>query len=60
MNTYMYESPITEHQINFLQKTIGVTVLETQEKVLMCGDKGFGAMASVQTIKESILDHLAL
>ncbi len=50
MNTFMYENPITEIQQKFLRETLKVKVLPTVEKVLVCGDKGLGAMASVDTI----------
>ena len=36
MNTDMYEHPITERQLGILQNELGVTVLDTVEKVLMC------------------------
>ena len=50
MNTCMYEHPVTEIQQKFLRQTLGVNVLQTVEKTLMCGDTGKGAMASIDTI----------
>ena len=58
MNTFMYEHPITELQEKFLSETLGVTVLPTVEKTLMCGDTGKGAMASPETIVEAVLKSL--
>ena len=49
MNTFMFEHPITEKQLNNL-KNLGIVVMETQTKVLMCNQKGSGAMASVEDI----------
>ena len=54
MNTYMYESPLTEIQESFLSDKLGVIVLPTVEKVLVCGDKGKGAMASVSDIVQLV------
>ncbi|EAR95652.2 phosphopantothenoylcysteine decarboxylase (macronuclear) [Tetrahymena thermophila SB210] len=53
MNTFMYQHPITEKQINQL-KEWNIIVLPTVEKILVCGDKGLGAMAEVLTICDSI------
>ncbi|XP_023320354.1 phosphopantothenoylcysteine decarboxylase [Eurytemora carolleeae] len=53
MNTYMFEHPVTRPQLQTIQGW-GYTVLEPQVKTLVCGDKGTGAMASVETILESI------
>ena len=54
MNTFMYEHPITEMQERMLRDTLKVTVLDTVEKTLMCGDTGRGAMASVDTIIDAV------
>lgn len=58
MNTQMFISPITDIQIQFLTEKLNVKVLPTVEKVLMCGDKGIGAMAEVPTIIEAITQAL--
>ena len=58
MNTFMYDHPITEIQEKFLRETLNVKVLPTVEKTLMCGDTGKGAMASVDTILETIQQSL--
>ena len=54
MNTAMYENPITGIQEAFLREKLKVHVLETVEKLLICNDKGKGAMAEVKTIVEAI------
>ena len=54
MNTFMYEHPITEMQERMLRDTLKVTVLDTVEKTLMCGDTGRGAMASVDMIMDAV------
>ena len=56
MNTFMYENPITEIQQKFLRETLKVKVLPTVEKVLVCGDKGLGAMASVDSIVSVVVE----
>ena len=50
MNTYMYENPITEIQETFLRDKLGVQIVPTVLKTLVCGDTGKGAMASVSSI----------
>lgn len=50
MNTFMYEHPLTEKQIDVLKNTLGVHVLPTLYKKLMCGDEGYGAMLDVPSI----------
>ena len=54
MNTLMYESPITQDQLRFLQETLKVKVLPTVEKKLMCGDIGKGGMLGVPEITEIV------
>ncbi|EGR34628.1 phosphopantothenoylcysteine decarboxylase, putative [Ichthyophthirius multifiliis] len=39
MNTYMYNHPITLKQLNKLKKW-NFIIMDTLEKILMCGDKG--------------------
>jgi len=50
MNTFMYEHPITEFQLKFLEEKLNVKVLSTLFKRLMCGDEGYGAMLDVASI----------
>jgi len=53
----MFEHPVTQPQLETI-KTWGYTVLSPQVKTLVCGDKGTGAMASVETIVQAINSHL--
>lgn len=57
MNTHMYSHPITREQLSKLQ-TYGYIRVDCIEKRLACGDVGIGAMASVDTIAEKVIDHL--
>ena len=54
MNTMMYEHPITDLQLKYLQDTLKAKVLPTVLKKLMCGDEGYGAMIDVQTIVKEV------
>ncbi len=58
MNTYMYNHPLTGKQLKILSEDFGFTVVDCVEKVLMCGDVGIGAMASVDTIVAVVKDLL--
>lgn len=49
MNTVMWEHPLTQEQLNLLQSR-GVTIIPTISKQLACGDVGYGAMATPETI----------
>jgi len=53
MNTMMWDHPITSEQLQKLNNW-GVTVVDPVAKVLMCGDKGKGAMANLETIVEAL------
>jgi len=53
MNTMMWNHPVTSSHLNLLQSW-GVTVVPPVEKVLVCGDKGTGAMAGLDTIQAAI------
>lgn len=55
MNTAMWDHPLTLEQIEKL-KVFGYEEIPPIEKVLMCGDKGKGAMADLDTITKRILD----
>lgn len=50
MNTDMFEHPITEKQLAVLRGELGVHVMDTVVKMLMCNTKGSGAMAEVGDI----------
>jgi len=53
MNTLMWQHPVTAPQLETLRGW-GVTVVPPVEKTLVCGDKGVGAMASVDTIVDVV------
>ncbi|XP_071964042.1 phosphopantothenoylcysteine decarboxylase-like [Antedon mediterranea] len=52
MNTHMWEHPVTSTQVEIL-KTWGYTEVPCVEKLLACGDKGYGGMAEVNTIVQT-------
>jgi len=49
MNTSMWNHPVTSEHLERITKW-GYTVIEPISKVLMCGDKGKGAMENVPEI----------
>ncbi|XP_069480637.1 phosphopantothenoylcysteine decarboxylase isoform X6 [Ambystoma mexicanum] len=53
MNTYMWQHPVTEQQVELL-KGFGYTEVPCIFKKLVCGDEGRGAMAEVATIVEKV------
>lgn len=53
MNTKMYEHPSTSEHVGKLLSW-GYHLIPVTEKVLVCGDKGVGAMAEICTI----VDHV--
>lgn len=57
MNTKMWEHPITETQISTLKKW-GYVEIPVISKTLICGDKGLGAMAEVDTICEMVMRYV--
>ena len=57
MNTFMWDHPTTQPQIDRL-KSWGFIEIPCIEKVLMCNDKGKGAMAEPFTIVESVFNVL--
>ena len=57
MNTMMWDHPITNQQINVL-KSWGYQEIPPIEKVLMCKDKGVGAMADPDSIVGKSCDIL--
>lgn len=58
MNTLMYKHPLTKKQIDILVEGFGFILVDSIEKVLMCGDSGIGAMAKVEDIIEKIFEIL--
>ncbi|XP_013792078.1 phosphopantothenoylcysteine decarboxylase-like [Limulus polyphemus] len=57
MNTHMWDHPITVTQIEKL-KELGYIEVPCVAKKLACGDSGYGAMAEVPTIVETVVKHL--
>lgn len=57
MNTYMYDNPITQKNINQL-KTFGYEEIAPKTARLACGDVGRGALANVEDIVQAVLAHL--
>lgn len=53
MNTFMWESPFTGQHLSVL-RNLGVQVIPPISKVLACGDIGQGAMASVDSIADTV------
>lgn len=54
MNTKMWEHPSTLDQLSRI-KSWGIGVIDPIEKVLYCGDRGIGAMESIDKIKDVII-----
>ena len=54
MNTFMYEHPLTSKQIRVLAEELGVVVLRTLFKKLMCNEEGLGAMVTVEEIMATL------
>ena len=57
MNTKMYENPITQENLSKLEK-YGWQIIQPRETVLACGDKGIGALASVETIIKKVKEMI--
>lgn len=53
MNTYMYQNPIMQRNLNTL-KEVGYQEIEPREALLACGDFGRGALASVDEIVDQV------
>ena len=56
MNTQMWDNPFTEKQIDIMRE-LGCIIIPPQEKMLACGEKGNGAMASVNSIVEVVVER---
>ncbi|KAL3083130.1 hypothetical protein niasHS_010932 [Heterodera schachtii] len=54
MNTAMWENPLTYQHLKTLKELLLYREIPPIEKEMMCGDKGYGAMASVQMIASII------
>ena len=57
MNTAMYESPITQSNINKL-RGFGYQFVEPKESLLACGDLGKGALADIEVIVDAVKKHV--
>ncbi|AGU83665.1 phosphopantothenoylcysteine decarboxylase [Streptococcus anginosus] len=57
MNTKMYENPITQENLSKLEK-YGWQMIQPRETGLACGDKGIGALASVETIIKKVKEMI--
>jgi len=58
MNTFMWDHPVTRPQVERLQSW-GYIVIPPVVKTLVCGDTGTGAMASVETVEQTVLQLLS-
>lgn len=56
MNTKMLEHPATQQNLKLLQD-YGYQIIQPRDTVLACGDKGSGALASVETIVETVKEN---
>lgn len=59
MNSQMYLHPVTGASLQKLKSYPGVTVLETAEGVLACGEEGPGKLLEPDLILDFVLKHLA-
>ena len=55
MNTAMYQHPLTEKQLNILKNDFNFNIVKPIEKILVCGDKGIGAMAEISIISDMLI-----
>ena len=56
MNTKMLEHPATQRNLKLLQD-YGYQIIQPREALLACGDKGSGALATVETIVETVKEN---
>ena len=56
MNTRMLEHPATQRNLKLLQD-YGYQIIQPRHATLACGDKGSGALASVETIVETVKEN---
>lgn len=59
MNTYMWTNPPTVEHLSMVEKW-GYKIVMPIEKTLMCGEKGLGAMAALETIIEKLVEVLGI
>jgi phosphopantothenoylcysteine decarboxylase len=58
MNTAMWDNPLTAAHLEKL-RSLGYTIIPPQEKTLVCGDVGMGAMASTDNIVSDIINVIS-
>ena len=54
MNTHMFSHPVTQQSLNKLL-TWGCTIIEPVDKLLACGDRGKGALCTVDDIVKEVI-----
>lgn len=54
MNTNMYLNPLTQDNINRLNKLLDYQIIQPKSSLLACGDQGIGALAEISDIIEII------
>lgn len=57
MNTAMWNHPVTSQQLSMI-RSYGYRLVDPVEKTLVCGDRGIGAMAQVDSIIAGLLQML--
>ena len=57
MNTYMYQNPINQRNLNWL-KEVGYKEIDPREALLACGDFGKGALANIPDILDAVTQTL--
>ena len=56
MNTKMLDHPATQNNLETL-KSYGYQIIPPREALLACGDQGAGALATVDTIVQTIKEN---
>lgn len=56
MNTRMLEHPATQRNLKLLQD-YGYQIIQPRDAILACGDKGSGALATVESIVEAVKEN---
>ena len=56
MNTKMLEHPATQRNLKLLQD-YGYQIIQPRDAILACGDKGSGALATVESIVEAVKEN---
>ena len=56
MNTKMLEHPATQRNLDIL-KSYGYQIIQPREATLACGDQGAGALATVDTIIQTVKEN---